>query len=515
MDKDSINLSKNVNIPAQNMITGRGCIFGQSGSGKSYLTGVILEELCKRKLPFCVIDPEGEYYPLRSTFQVIIIGGNHGDLGVEVDFHSLFRMSIQNNIPVILDLSDTLQKEYLVNRVLSELYLLENELKSPYLVVVEEADKFVPQVRHNLGMIEELAVRGRKRGIGLLLVSQRPANVDKNVLSQCSYGFIGKLTIENDIKAVNIFFTRTILRGIATHNPGDFSSFGLGITRTIHVKQMLTANAGATPKLKRTAAGERLSKVISELKKAVSPSQPPAIIPKKVISVKALREGVDESYIMQFAMKNERKRFGIFGEKIEDIESINKKFISLVLAGIRFPLKHWREYKEEFLLLDDKLQFAVLNGKLSLFKGPLSGENRLLPEDHDVLLVLAKDGKRTPAEISKELGMGNRAVHNSLSRLKLRNLIHSDRKGASLIDYKKFLMLERPATSTLGADASLIINHRVDERIEKEWIRTLFPSATIFECERVLLPIYEVKLKHKDKVRILLIDAVYGRLLRD
>ncbi len=223
----NINVSEGKNVPAQTIMTGRGCIIGQSGSGKSYLAGVIAEELCRLKLPFCIIDPEGEYFPLRNAFQLIIAGGAKGDVGLDVDFHALFKSSIQNSLPVIIDMSEIDRKDDVLNSVLSELYLVEEELTTPYPVIVEEADKFIPQKGRANKMLEEIAVRGRKKGIGLMIISQRPANIDKNVLSQCSYGFIGKLVIENDIGAVSIFFPRQELREIAKHNPSEFSSFVL------------------------------------------------------------------------------------------------------------------------------------------------------------------------------------------------------------------------------------------------------------------------------------------------
>lgn len=510
-----INISKDVNLAAQTIMTGRGCILGQSGSGKSYLAGVILEELCKSKLPFCIVDPEGEYYPLRNAFQVIIVGGDKGDVGLNVDFHALFKSSVQNSIPVILDLSDIAQKSEVLNRALAELYLVEEEISVPYLVVVEETDKFAPQIHHVAGMVEELAVRGRKRGIGLLIVSQRPANVDKNVLAQCSYGLIGKLAIENDLNAVGIFFSRSTLRSIAAHRPGEFSTFGLGIDGTVHVKRMLTVHAGATPRLKKPAAGKKLTKVISELKKETAVSAAESTGNKPVsISAYSIIQGIDEGRIRRYAKQSERKAFGFFGKRVESIDSINKRFISVVLIGLRMPLRHRNEYKEEYLMLDDRLRFVTVDGRLNFTAGPLAGEAKLLSEDRDVLAVLSKGHRKNTGELGEKLGMGSRALRNSINRLKLRKLVGSKGGKVSLIRYDKYLSPSKPALKSTSTYASLILNRRLDERIEKDWARTVFPSAVIFECERVLIPVYEVKLRERDRVRVLTVDAVYGGVLR-
>jgi hypothetical protein len=506
-----INIAKDVNLSAQTIMTNRGCILGQSGSGKSYLAGIILEELCRLKLPFCVVDTEGEYYPLRTAFQVIIVGGDKGDVGLEVDFYMLFKRSIQNNLPIILDLSETLQKTEILNKALSELYKLEEELSCPYLLLVEEADKFAPQTHHVPGMLEELAVRGRKRGIGLLIISQRPANIDKNILAQCAYGFIGKLAIENDINAISLFFSRSTLRSIAAYKSGEFSSFGLGFDGTIHVKRMITVHGGATPTLKKPLPGEKLSKVLQELKQKIIVATVKNNNEKQVtVNTYALLKGIDEDHIRDYAGKKEKKEFILFGKRIESIDAITEKFISVVLIGLRLPLRHDGEYKEAYVMLDDKIHFIVLNDELSISQGPIMGESRLLKEDYDVLSELAKKRKESISSIDKELGMGIRATHNSINRLKSRKLVYFDGKNVSLINYERFLMQNKPALVQLNVPVSLIINRRIDERIEKDWAKTIFPSSILFECERVLIPIYEIKLRQGNKIRILLIEAVHG-----
>ena len=44
---------------------------------------------------------------------------------------------------------------------------------------------------------------GRKFGLGLMVISQRPARIDKNILSQCNTQIIMKMTNPNDLKAIS------------------------------------------------------------------------------------------------------------------------------------------------------------------------------------------------------------------------------------------------------------------------------------------------------------------------
>ncbi|MEM3428860.1 MAG: ATP-binding protein, partial [Thermoplasmatales archaeon] len=74
----------------------------------------------------------------------------------------------------------------------------------PLLVVVEEAHNFAPQQGKAFSskIMRTVASEGRKFGFGMLVVSQRPAKVDKNVLSQCGTQLILKITNPNDLKAI-------------------------------------------------------------------------------------------------------------------------------------------------------------------------------------------------------------------------------------------------------------------------------------------------------------------------
>ncbi|QOZ42202.1 ATPase [Bradyrhizobium sp. CCBAU 53340] len=57
----------------------------------------------------------------------------------------------------------------------------------PLLVVMEEAHRYVSPESGNVAadMVKRIAKEGRKYGVGAMLVSQRPAEIDETVLSQC------------------------------------------------------------------------------------------------------------------------------------------------------------------------------------------------------------------------------------------------------------------------------------------------------------------------------------------
>ncbi len=88
--------------------------------------------------------------------------------------------------------------------------LRKKDLIPPFVMVLEEAHNFVPEQSYGKALsndiIRKIASEGRKFGMGLGVISQRPARIDKNVLSQCNSQFILRLTNPNDLKAVSKSF---------------------------------------------------------------------------------------------------------------------------------------------------------------------------------------------------------------------------------------------------------------------------------------------------------------------
>lgn len=74
---------------------------------------------------------------------------------------------------------------------------------NPVLLVCEEAHRYVPnrgeaQYEAAQDAIRRLAKEGRKYGIGLMLVSQRPSEVEATVLSQCNSWIVLRITNDSD-----------------------------------------------------------------------------------------------------------------------------------------------------------------------------------------------------------------------------------------------------------------------------------------------------------------------------
>lgn len=189
-------------------------ILAKRGVGKTYTAAVLVEELLKAGQVPVIIDPTGAHWGLKATadgkmpaWPVVVFGGEHADLPLEeTSGEAIARAIVEQRFPAIIDLSHF--KKGQVRRFMPEfletLYLL-NRL--PLMLVVDEADDLCPQKPFGdearmVGAMEDVVKRGRKKGLGVTLITQRPADLAKQVLTQCEILIAMRLVHPLDIKAV-------------------------------------------------------------------------------------------------------------------------------------------------------------------------------------------------------------------------------------------------------------------------------------------------------------------------
>lgn len=81
-------------------------------------------------------------------------------------------------------------------------------------------------------MTRKIATEGRKFNLGLIAITQRPANISKYVLSQLNTQAVFKLINRNDLEAVSVFFEYSkedIFSLLPFLKPGTGFITGLGV----------------------------------------------------------------------------------------------------------------------------------------------------------------------------------------------------------------------------------------------------------------------------------------------
>jgi len=176
---------------------------------------------------------------------------------------------------VVLNASalDDEQRDYMLKMVADELLWFSKRQASmgrptPVILVVEEAHNFLPANRETASRrsIERLAREGRKFGVCLFIVSQRPRNIDPNTISQIQNFVFMKLVQEADQRAVmnaSDMLTEDLAMSLSTMDTGEALIMGEWIGRFpafVKIDMHRGKKAGATPRLSeiwRSMASER------------------------------------------------------------------------------------------------------------------------------------------------------------------------------------------------------------------------------------------------------------------
>jgi hypothetical protein len=175
-------------------------IVATRGAGKSYASAVLIEEAIGAGVQVLVLDPAGVYHGLRSDAEggsdglaVYVLGGAHGDVALEEGAGALIAdVVVESGHSFVLDLSDfgKGQARRFVADLLERLYQRKGRQKTNLMLVIDEADEFAPQRQAKmsvdsarcLGAVETVVKRGRSRGVGAVLITQRTQALNKDVL---------------------------------------------------------------------------------------------------------------------------------------------------------------------------------------------------------------------------------------------------------------------------------------------------------------------------------------------
>ncbi len=158
----------------------------------------------------------------------------------------------------VIDLSGLEDRamNYIASRILRDVYdaVSNGKYEFPVFVFIEEAHRFVPPkergVTYAAPIINKIAAEGRKFGVFLTLITQRPSKVDSDSLSQCNSQIIMKLTNPDDQAAVRSSSERLsadLLEDLPGLNPGECIIVG-EITKAplmVKVRPRITREGGA------------------------------------------------------------------------------------------------------------------------------------------------------------------------------------------------------------------------------------------------------------------------------
>ncbi len=329
-DRENIKVYLDLN----RLITKHVSILAKSGSGKSFCSSVLLEEIMDRNIPIVVIDPHGEYSSLKypsdkkenlkkfglepkayyksiqeyspdveknmearplklsaknlsgtelmhllpaklSSQQIGLLYSALSDMNKEADFDQLI-MSLQaeehnakwaliniieylKKLNIFSDASTSVNElvsvgkctiinlrgvpaevqEVIVYKIVNDLFNARKQgIIPPFFLVLEECHNFAPERSFgevkSSSILRQVIAEGRKFGLGVCVVTQRPARLDKTILSQCNTQIIMKVTNPNDLRSISAG-----IEGITSETENEIIN--------LHVGSALIAGIADTP----------------------------------------------------------------------------------------------------------------------------------------------------------------------------------------------------------------------------------------------------------------------------
>lgn len=210
-----LRLADDLALDADAVAGGSLALLGQRGAGKTYTCRVLVEELVAAHVQTVVIDPMGAFWGLRSSadgehegLPIPVFGGEHADAPLEPTAGALMAdLVVDEGLSMVLDLSQfssRTQERTFAAAFLDRLYRRNRDLVH---LVVDEADLFAPQKPRGedtrlLVTMENIVRRGRNKGIGVSMATQRPAVLHKDVLTQVDTLVAMRVTGPQDRNAI-------------------------------------------------------------------------------------------------------------------------------------------------------------------------------------------------------------------------------------------------------------------------------------------------------------------------
>jgi len=396
-------------LDLQELITGRTLLCCISRWGKTWTARRIVEQAFG-KTGIIIVDVEGEYSTLRDRFPLLIIGKDVPLVPESAEF--LADQVLEHDLSVIIDGSDPnldiAAFQEFIARFIDRFIAIETHARKPYLWILEEADELAPETGIArslcLNQIRKLVKKGGKRGLGAMVLTQRPAFVSKFVISQAANKIIGRTEWPDDLTVLRKFGrVPAKLADPESSDPhalknlekGQFYVSGDFIEKDelVQVGPVSTKHLGATPEIVPPAPKE-LKEVLAQLSEKL-----PSIIREQIAPavprVAEIEARVKEKFEAQWQVRLARKD--------KELGSIKN----------RLEAKYETEIADLKRKLDDAARHSALKGPVTdLLEHPLVKKNleKLSDKQHSFVELLETKGPQDPERCSLFLEINPKSV---------------------------------------------------------------------------------------------------------
>src|SRR3990170_5063942 len=436
-------------------------IIGESGSGKSWAISIIAEQAIQQGLQVVFLDPHGEYWTFAEKFDVVIIGGEKGDLILNEDCMDIYGEIVKQGKNVDFNLREFMDDEIaygrIVEKILRILWKVLVNNPRPCLIVFEEAQMICPQeksfdVMRRVGLVKSIVTGGRKFGLSFVLGSQRPAELHKTPLSQCWIRLFGKTTERLDRNAVEDYLKplkSDVLKNLTT---GQFYAYGwfdepLSLNVT---SKRITRHGGDTPLIVPVKRTEIQQASIEEFKRKID-----EVFQKKHIEESELERLGKENRILEKRLADANTKLFEVSRRLEELKDIRDMIAPLaekVQSGKEIDasvLGAFEDLKTRIQALElGKMAGADVSTFFDSQTGLVLGDariqilfNKLMPDQRRVFSALEK-GPCNIVTLARRTNLSENKLKTLLNGLHRKNLVkvlnQKEKRSSNLIGGGKF-----------------------------------------------------------------------------
>ncbi len=371
VDEDCLRLGRDLHPHASQILSKRVGMFGIPGSGKTNGLTVFCEELGRFKnigVPFVLADTEGEYYDICSRRYLMrpyyahagnINAGNALRFGWAV---------LEKGLQVVLDLqsyeSDDEAALVMIDIIAGmrawaekreDGEARENGERATCMFILDEAAIWLPQRQEESTLSKEkhedgftllarlqqaffgtVVRRGRKRGIGFLFATQRPADLDKRCIS-CDWLMLFRQTFPNDLdKYAQLGVPKDAAQALA---PGEAFVIDPHGTRTVYQfrKRYSPDNSETPGLLSLQKHAQRWTAAAGETRPVAATNQTPAQpVPAPMPEMEPLRPNPRQlTPLYRRALEQYRQQPGISYRDLGESIGVGKDKAGDILRDLR------------------------------------------------------------------------------------------------------------------------------------------------------------------------------------
>ncbi|MBW2997952.1 ATP-binding protein [Candidatus Woesearchaeota archaeon] len=449
------------------------------------------------------------------------------NFGMAVDIKELLKPD-QISIIYMNTLDNEEDKHFFLSMIATELYqwMIQNPSKKLQgLFFIDEISEFIPAGSEKpitKPILQLLFKQARKYGIGCIISTQNPGDIDYKAFAQFGTWAIGRLTTKQDKNKIKKSLKSlsndvdNILLNLSKLQPGQFYIFApdqFDEVMKIKTRWLYTEH--------KTLNEQDIKKISDEYRESFSYTKLSSSNEQKIKKVKVKHEKkeffpllITDEEIKNFAENKRRKKFLFFGRE-ETIKSITLNLRPVIKATVQYKKGMFKKDTLEKEILFDGVTGNLITINLDY---NLISDMGLISELDDkemsILNYVIEKGSVSSLKILNDLKYSKRVINSKANKLMDYNLINISMKNEG---YVFSPIIKKPVIQRLIPTIQLHDEMQELERIEpvikRKQIKNIienFLFLKLVKIETSYFPYYEIKYQ-SDYTRIVNLSGMSGK----